>query len=372
MSLSLPSAVSRLRGRLKGSGRFQVGIAALCLGCALGVGATSLFGTSPGDASATREAPRLPVPTARIVKQMLRDELRAPCTPRAQITRVMPPPLPAGTPRVVTAIGVKVGERVETGDLLATVSGVPTFAFVTRIPFYRDLGVGATGPDVAALERALVAAGKLRAADAVFDSRTADALNAIYGPARAGNPGLAGRLRRASSTSVPEPSEVTEVDVTVGHVVPPGSPLMVLAGRTATLSCQVPEAVAVSAGQTFNLGDRSADRVRVRSVGEPDPTSGQREVVVELSKHSALGGETDLAIPFSATKTAVLTVPAGGIWIGPEGAFEVRKVVDGNAERVRVDVGATAGGYVEISGPGLAAGDEIQLHVATERPGASP
>ena len=352
----------RLRAILERSRRFDVAIVALCVGCAVGIGATSLFGTSPGDASATRQAPQLPVPTTHLVRQVLKDEIRAPCTPLAQTTRVLPPALRAGTPRVVTAIGVKVGERVRTGDLLATVSGVPAYAFVTRIPFYRDLGVGDTGPDVAALERALVVARKLVVADSVFDIRTAAALNAIYGGARMQTPGLAGHLRLASSRSVPEQSEVSEIDAAVGQVVASGTPLMILTGATSTLSCQVPQAAAVSAGQRLNVGNTTAV---VRSVGEPDPTTGQRDVVVALAKNA--GAATDLAIPLNVTKTPVLTVPAGGIWVGPGGGFDVRKVVGGRVESVRVQVGATAGGYVEISGPGLAAGDEVQLHVASDR-----
>jgi multidrug efflux pump subunit AcrA (membrane-fusion protein) len=352
----------RLRAALQRSGRFEVAIVAIALGCALGVAATSLFGTSPGDAGATRNAPRLPVPTTRVVKQVLKDEVRAPCTPVTPVTRVMSPRLPAGTPRVVTAIGVEVGRRVRTGDLLATVSGVPTFAFVTRIPFYRDLGVGARGPDVAGLERALVAAGRLRAADSIFDSRTAAALNALYGAARMQTPGLAGHLRLVSSTSVPEGAEVSEIDAGVGQVVAAGSPLMILTGAASTVSCRLPQTVAVSAGQRVKAGGRSAV---VRSVGAPDRTTGRRDVVVALA--GTAGEAAELEIPFAVTKTPVLTVPAGGIWVGADGAFDVRKVVGGQVEPVRVRVGATAGGYVEISGRGLAVGDEVQLHVASDR-----
>jgi hypothetical protein len=103
----------------------------------------------------------------------------------------------------------------------------------------------------------------------------------------------------------------------------------------------------------------------VRSVGEPDRATGQRDVVVALAKSA--GGATDLTIPFNVTKIPVLTVPAGGIWVGGGGAFDVRRVVGGQVEAVPVEVGATAGGYVEISGSGLAAGDEVQLHVASDR-----
>ena len=355
-----PRPFGRLGATLRGAGRFQVATVALAVGCAVGVGAASLFGTSPGDASAKRKAPDLPVPTTRLVKQVLRDELHAPCRARSQVTRVMPPPLPVGKPRVVTAIGVRVGQPVKTGDLLAVVSGVPTFAFVTRIPFYRDLGLGDTGPDVTALEQALVAAGKLSTADSVFDSRTAAALSKLYARAGAAARGLGGRVRLASSTSVPAGSEVAEIDAAVGEVVTRGTPLMVLTARTPTVTCQVPGTAAISAGERLSIGV-------VRSVGPADPASGQRDVVVALARSSASAEPTDLVLPLRVTKTAVLTVPAGGIWVGAAGSFVVRKVVGGNVQSVRVHVGATAGGYVAISGGGLAAGDEVQLHIVSDR-----
>lgn len=353
-------AFGRLGATLRRAGRFQVATVALAVGCALGIGAASLFGTSPGDASAKRQTPDLPVPTTRLVKQVLREELRAPCRAQSRVTRVLPPPLPAAKPRVVTAIGVRVGAPVKTGDLLAVVSGVPTFAFVTRIPFYRDLGLGDTGPDVAALERALVAAGKLGRADSVFDGRTAAALSELYARAGAAALGLGGRVRLASSTSVPAGSEVAEIDAAVGEVVTRGTPLMVLTARTPTATCRVPETAAISAGERLSIGV-------VRSVASPDPASGQRDVVVTLARPSASAEPGDLVLPLRVTKTAVLTVPAGGIWVGVAGSFVVRKVVDGNVRPVRVRVGATAGGYVAIFGRGLAAGDEVQLHVVTDR-----
>lgn len=355
----------RLAHAVKNSSRLEVAVAAAFLGCAVGIGAASLLGTSPADANRARAIPRLPAPTARIARQVLRDEVRVPCEPRSEVTSVMPPRVPAGSPRVVTAIGAKVGETVETGDHLATVSGVPLVAFVTRIPFYRDLGPGDRGPDVAALERALVVARKLRRADSLFDGRTAAALNAIYAAADAETPHLVDHLRLASSVSVPERTAVSEVDVTVGQVVAPNAPLMVLAGRGSMLSCRVPQSVAVSAGDRLRVGDASG-QVLVRSVGEADRTSGQREMVVVHAGNAAAAEGLDLVIPLNVTTGAVLTVPVGAIWTAADGSFETRKVVDDKVTRVTVDVGTIAGGYAEISGDGLAAGDEVELHADLE------
>jgi hypothetical protein len=351
----------RARDGKKRASAFQVGILAAFAGCAVGIAVASLLGTSPGEARRARAIPQLPTPTVSVVEQVLRDEARAPCEPLSRVTEVMAPRLPAGTPRVVTSIGVRTGDTVGTGDHLATVSGVPILAFVTRIPFYRDLGVGDTGPDVAALERALVVAGKLARADSVFDGRTAQALKAIYATAHAATPPLTDQLRLASSVSLAKPSQVREVNVTVGQLVPPKQPLMVLGGRDSTLLCQVPQSVRVSAGDRLRLGDVPG-QVVVRSVGAADQTSGQREVVVAAPDDAALGRSLDVVIPLDATRGAVLTVPVGAIWTGADGTFVVRKVVDGRVQTVTVDIGTTAGGFAEISGEGLAAGDEVQLH----------
>jgi hypothetical protein len=333
----------------------------------VGIVGVSAFEISSGDARSSRSAPILPVPTTTITKQVLRDEVRAPCTPQVPTTEVLSPPVPRGTPLVVTAIGVRAGEEVRTGRLLAVVSGVPVFAFVTRIPFYRNLTIGDTGPDVLALEQALVAAGKLSVATTVFDSETAGALNSIYSQARVQVAGIIDHLLLRSSKAVPTGSQVSEVDAAVGQVVTSSAPLMVLSGAASKLSCRVPDSSQVSVGERLKLDSSPSLQVVVRSIdADTDPSSTVRAVIVAPVMARAPIASADLLISAHVTRTAVLTVPADAIWTGANGSFIVRKVVGETVTPIVVHVGQAAGGYVEVSGSGLAAGEVVQLHSAVD------
>jgi multidrug efflux pump subunit AcrA (membrane-fusion protein) len=89
-------------------------------------------------------------------------------------------------------------------------------------------------------------------------------------------------------------------------------------------------------------------------------------VVVEPKSGAAPGDAVEMVIPVSATDEAVLTVPAGALWVDAGGAFSVRTVRSGKVSVVPVTVGKTAGGYVEVSGDGLAVGATVQLHRAID------
>jgi hypothetical protein len=254
---------------------------------------------------------------------------------------------------------------VRTGKVLGTVSGVPIVAFMTTIPFYRDLSVGDRGPDVAALERSLVQAGVLNSADDVFDNQTAAALDRIYGNLLRERPQLAGHLLLASSASVPPGSVVEEVNASVGQVVTAGTPLLVLSRNAGRLSCSVPGSVALSIGEHLRTGaDGPAVAARVISIGSADATTGQRHVVVQ-TRESSSTVVSDLIVPIRATAGRVLTVPAGAIWLAPRGGFEVRKIVAGGVQPVPVRIGTTAGGYVSIIGGGISAADRVELNSAS-------
>lgn len=65
-----------------------------------------------------------------------------------------------------------------------------------------------------------------------------------------------------------------------------------------------------------------------------------------------------------------LAAPAGAVETAGDGTSRV-EVVDGDRRRtVPVTIGRTADGLVEITGPGLGAGDAVRLHPAPVRGGA--
>jgi hypothetical protein len=344
----------------------------VCAGFVAGILAASVFGTSPGEAAAQRAVPLLPPPVATVARQTLTDEVRVPCEPGSASVPVGLPRLAAGQPAVVTRIGVKPGAAVQTGDLLAVVSGVPLIAVVTPLPFYRDLGPGDAGPDVEALERALVHVHRLKAADASFDSGTAAALDAVYKQAGLASSDQTGRLRLNSSVSVGAAATVEQVAAGVGQILPPGSVLMTLATAGRTLRCPVPLGVPVSVGQTLELHPGDGGRVRslvVRSLGEPDRTSSRRPMVLAPAETGAAVTELpvrgDVVLPATAGGGPVLAVPVGALWTSPDGQFSLRRVQgpDDDVQILPVTVGRVAGGYAEVSGTGLAEGLIVQLHL---------
>ncbi|WP_329197369.1 MULTISPECIES: peptidoglycan-binding protein [unclassified Streptomyces] len=83
---------------------------------------------------------------------------------------------------VVTKLPLGPGDPVRAGQLLAEVSGRPVFALHGGLPMYRDLKPGATGDDVAQLQRALRELGHGTGGDAegVFGPGTKVALAARY------------------------------------------------------------------------------------------------------------------------------------------------------------------------------------------------
>jgi len=92
---------------------------------------------------------------------------------------VTPSPLKDG-PRIVTSLPAR-GARLTPGDVLATVSGRPVFLLAGRMPAYRDLGPGMSGPDVAQLERSLRRLGLgPGAVDGSYDAATGDAVARLY------------------------------------------------------------------------------------------------------------------------------------------------------------------------------------------------
>lgn len=72
------------------------------------------------------------------------------------------------------------------------------------------------------------------------------------------------------------------------------------------------------------------------------------------------GQDVRLTINAASTKEAVLVVPASAIYAVAEGSLQVIKAApDGSQIRLAVTTGATGGGFVEVSGGGLAEGDKV-------------
>jgi len=87
-----------------------------------------------------------------------------------------------GTQRsVVTRLPARTGAKVRGGALVAEVSGAPVFVLEGRIPAYRTLHPGMTGPDVRQLQLGLAKAGfPVRDPPGVYGPTTSAGVEALY------------------------------------------------------------------------------------------------------------------------------------------------------------------------------------------------
>ena len=65
----------------------------------------------------------------------------------------------SGASGVVTGVPISVGDKLEQGDPAYAVSGITIMAIAADTPFWRELSVGTTGPDVVQLRKLLIALG---------------------------------------------------------------------------------------------------------------------------------------------------------------------------------------------------------------------
>lgn len=306
---------------------------------------------------------------------------------------ITPSSLKSGS-RVITDLP-RPGDRVGSGDVLATISGRPVFVLEGRIPSYRDLGPGMTGADVRQLERSLRGLGlRPGRVDGRFDAATGSALSRLYRRHRyaplvadatdlaESRPAEAGMVSGASAqpgvqlpsdevvfvpsgplrvSELPSPvgaeadgplARVTDSDVVVEGQLPVEQAGRVREGARVlvdepTLGIDATGRVAAVAGRA---GTKGADGFHVWfqvAVAKPPP---------EL-----VGSSVRLTVPIRSTRTAQLTVPVTAVSIGPDGGSRVERWRDGAVEVLPVTTGLSADGYVSVTPEDgtLEVGDEV-------------
>lgn len=335
-------------------------VGGVAVGCILGVAGAVVFTQSPQQASAGRGTPALPPVTAKVISQRLVDSKDAPCELSAkEIAAVAPISAGRYRQRVVTAVAVTPDDRLSSGSLVAVVSGRPLIAFVTSVPFFRDLKIGDRGADVRGLEEGLVAAGRIRHADDVLDHQTATALTAIY---RKAGISVRNAFVADSAWAVPAGSHVTSVTAVVGDVVGRKDHLVTALANSRRWHCRVRGDLPV--GAEDNIGARADGRslkLRITKM-TPDPESGDSVLTVEPSVSLKPRANLVATVVTADSGVATLTVPAGAIFGTSGGSQAVRILEDGGTTReVVVQVGIAAQGWVEVIASDLVAGDVVLI-----------
>lgn len=186
----------------------------------------------------------LPAPVPAAAEQAgPAEELRVTATPYDDDREVAATPSLAASaevtsPRdgIVTTSACEAGGAVSSGDVLVTIDAVPVIALRTEYPLYRDLSAGETGPDVRAVQEALVALGYPVGRESRWDQQTAAGWHQMVVD-RGGGPAQAAGLDRSMiATLAASPSTGSVCQVEAGQSVATGDALVTIGGELLALT----------------------------------------------------------------------------------------------------------------------------------------
>jgi multidrug efflux pump subunit AcrA (membrane-fusion protein) len=276
----------------------------------------------------------------------------------------------------------KVGQVIRQGHVLFRVNEAPVVLLCGSIPAYRRLAEGAaadvTGVDVAQLNHDLVALGYVDRAD--VDS----AWDEFTGATKAGVQKLqahlgvdpTGDLPLGAVVFLPTAARVTMLLAITG--APAAGPVLHASSTARTVSIALPPDMEseVKKGNrvTIMLPDGTSTPGRVASVGKvaaPSSSSGGPDigptvpVQIRPTDPKATGSLDQALVEVEITNQTVynvLSVPVTALLARSGGGYSVETVAsDGTHRLVRVTPGLfdDAAGTVQLSGPGLTAGQQV-------------
>jgi HlyD family secretion protein/Putative peptidoglycan binding domain len=281
-----------------------------------------------------------------------------------------------------------VGQVVRQGQSLYAVNGAPVTLLYGSVPAYRSLSEGMTGIDVRQLNADLVALGEAGRAgldpdSSYFGPATATALDKLQD--RLGLT-VTGSLPLGQAAFLPAAARIATVSATLGAPAQPGAAVLQATSTTRQATAEVDATqlpdVTPGAPVSITLPDNQATPGVVTSVGtvaggapSGSGSSGSGSggagssgasvsVDISLSDPAAAGTLDQAPVEVSITTATVpdaLAVPVDALLAQPGGyAVEVAGA-DGARHLVTVTLGLfdDAAGLVQVSGPGLAAGQRV-------------
>ena len=273
--------------------------------------------------------------------------------------------IPGGT---VTSVADE-GDILGDGDTLFVVEGDPVILFVTDVPFYRTLYLGAIGDDVRVLEESLVRfgfdAGGSLVVDDVFDEATADALTAWQ--ASVGAP-VDGVLNIGEIMVTEDPIRIAVSHISIGTNVTQGTQIYTPSTSTSVVSVRLP----ADDQELFVAGDfvvvvmpnGDSEQASVTSVGNIAIRSQEFgtyfDAEITLDRQGAAAGLDEAPVDVEVIDDRVenvLVVPVTALLALGEGGYAVQvDVGNGQTRLIAVDAGMYADGSVEIISSELEAG----------------
>jgi peptidoglycan hydrolase-like protein with peptidoglycan-binding domain len=298
----------------------------------------------------------------------------------------------ATVPGIVTA-EPSIGAVVTQGHVLYELDGVPIHLLYGMRPAWRGFAMGMSdGPDVAQLERDLVAlgfdSGRTITVDQHFTAATADAIRRWQ---RREHVRVTGTLPLGQVAFLPGPLRVNAQPVATGGQTQPGQPVVTGTSveRAVTLTLTTAQAPLVHLGDhvlvTLPNGTTTTPGI-VGAIGPVQFTSpgsgnggggGQSQnqngpaqasvpVTVRLTNPAVGAGLDQAPVQIEVTDAAhagVLAVPITALLATSSGGYSVTAIRAGSRVAVPVTVGLfdDATQLVEVAGTGLSAGDRVEV-----------
>jgi peptidoglycan hydrolase-like protein with peptidoglycan-binding domain len=269
-----------------------------------------------------------------------------------------------------------VGHVVRRGKVLYQLSGAPVVLLYGNAPAYQTLSEGMTGPDVRELNQNLIALGYATKANLLplrfYSAETAYALEQYQTALGITSP--TGSLTLGQAVFLPTAAKIAtlETGVALGAAVTPGEALMTATSNTpvATINLDTSQEGEIKLGNhvSITLPDGSSTPGVVTAVGKVASTNASGvtsvPVTVSLTHPKAAGGLSQAPVTVQVTTgkvNNVLVVPVDALEAHAGGGYAVEVIGPHGHHLVKVTVGVfdDAAGKVQVSGPGLTAGQHV-------------
>ena len=285
------------------------------------------------------------------------------------------------------------GTVINRGHTLYEVDGTPVTLFYGERPEWRSLSEGVTpGPDVAQLDRNLIDLG-YGAYLTVSDYYTGETAYAVELWQEARGLPVTGTVPLGQVAFAPGPLRVTSLTPTLGGTPQPGAPVLTATSPDPVVMALVPvtqeylvhvgdqvtvtlpDGVTTTPGTVTAVssvatsGGNGPQGAGQSSSGPPGGNSGSSPDSVTLTvslTHPQAAGNLDQAPVtvniVSGRATGVLAVPVSALVALAGGGYAVDVIgVHGTSHLVPVSAGLFSNTLVQVSGPGLATGQEVEV-----------